>query len=162
MWSWVRAPRWAQCFFAGPRVQAGSLLVRWRRHASVFVQPVVPWAVTVAPAPTRTSVVGSLLRYVRERAPTCLSHQRWSCWECKERRRWRGSDGRREKDDHGRTRTYNLRFRRPTPYPLGHAAAMAERAVSIAPRSGHQRAGGCGRPKAPWWLGAVWSSASVV
>ena len=27
-----------------------------------------------------------------------------------------------ENDDHGRTRTYNLRFRRPTPYPLGHAA----------------------------------------
>ena len=30
-------------------------------------------------------------------------------------------------DDHGRTRTYNLRFRRPTPYPLGHAATVANR-----------------------------------
>ena len=27
-----------------------------------------------------------------------------------------------KRSDHGRTRTYNLRFRRPTPYPLGHAA----------------------------------------
>ena len=31
----------------------------------------------------------------------------------------------KENDDHGRTRTYNLRFRRPTPYPLGHAAPCA-------------------------------------
>ena len=30
----------------------------------------------------------------------------------------------RAKTDPGRTRTYNLRFRRPMPYPLGHRAAI--------------------------------------
>ena len=38
-----------------------------------------------------------------------------------------GCPSRRAKNgDHGRTRTYNLRFRRPTPYPLGHAASSRE------------------------------------
>ena len=29
--------------------------------------------------------------------------------------------GKKENFTHGETRTRNLRFRRPTPYPLGHA-----------------------------------------
>ena len=40
---------------------------------------------------------------------------------------------RNETFDHGRTRTYNLRFRRPTPYPLGHAAACFSSAAKPLP-----------------------------
>ena len=30
----------------------------------------------------------------------------------------------KDNNDPGRTRTYNLRFRRPTPYPLGHGTDL--------------------------------------
>ena len=38
---------------------------------------------------------------------------------------------------HGGTRTPNLRFRRPTPYPLGHAGTVSEVQSSSRVNSGH-------------------------